>query len=209
VNKSKTRNDQRSRRRASVRLRGYDYSSEGAYFVTINTAERECSLGTIALGEMHLSMIGEIVDECWLALVLDLPGVFLDVYQIMPNHLHGIIVLLGSAHSDASRDLINQIPTGGSRHQANVPSMGVRTGLTSSRVAPESTFPLMRYPKQTLGKVIRHFKAKATKRIHDAGFPDFVWQSRYHDRIIRNCHELDHIRRYIHENPVRWSSTRK
>jgi putative transposase len=62
----------------------------------------------------------------------------------------------------------------------------------------------MKTPQQTLGKIIRHFKAKAAKKIHDTGFTGFRWQSKYHDRIIRNEDELDRIRLYIRNNPVNW-----
>jgi REP element-mobilizing transposase RayT len=63
----------------------------------------------------------------------------------------------------------------------------------------------MTNPKQTLGKIIRHFKAKATKKIHDAAFSNFGWQGRFHDHIIRDDDDLEHVREYIRNNPIRWS----
>ena len=185
-------NSERHHRR-SIRLKGYDYSAEGSYFVTICVKDRECVLGEIVEADMHLSAIGEIIRQCWAALADDLPNVMLDGYQVMPNHFHGIVVLFEHRRDLIGRDLINQIPTG------NIP-----TGVDDSRFGPTLAWRQMENPKQTLGKVIRHFKAKATKRIHDAGFGSFQWQSRFYDRIIRNEEELDRIRDYIQENPRNW-----
>jgi len=115
----------------------------------------------------------------------------------MPNHFYGIVVLRESPRGDLiRRDLINQIPTGESQ---------IPTGLNESRFGPVAGWQQMKNPRQTLGKIIRHFKAKATKRIHDAGF-GFQWQSKYHDRIIRNEDELDRIRLYMRNNPLNWQN---
>ena len=76
-------------------------------------------------------------------------------------------------------DLINQIPT-------------------------KSNFPLMKNPKMTLGKIIRHYKAHSAKYIHDSGYVDFQWQPLFYDRIVRNDKELDNIRDYIINNPLKW-----
>ncbi|MBM4161168.1 MAG: transposase [Ignavibacteria bacterium] len=171
--------------RQSIRLQGYDYSSEGSYYITVCTHNRECQLGDVVNDEMRLSRIGEIVWECWLEIPKHFSDVTLDEYQIMPNHVHGIVVIWGNHR----RDLINQIPTG-------IHPAGFRT---------QTNWPLMKNPKQTLGKVIRHFKASASKIIHDRGFPEFGWQSRFHDHIIRSDEELDRIRQYIRNNPLNWS----
>ena len=182
--------------RRSIRLKGYDYSAEGSYFVTICIRNRECVLGDVVDGEMIPSPIGNIVNHCWLELVDDFANLSLDEYQIMPNHFHGIVVLWESPRGDLiRRDLINQIPTG----DTHIP-----TGLNESRFGPVAGWQQMKNPKQTLGKIIRHFKAKATKKIHDAGFTGFQWQSKYHDRIIRNDDELDRVRNYIRNNPMNW-----
>jgi len=138
---------------------------------------------------MHLSAIGEIVNQCWLELVDDFANLSLDVFQVMPNHFHGIVVLW----DDNRRDLINQIPTN-----------QIPTGLNEFRFGPVPGWQQMKNPKQTPGKIIRHCKAKATKKIHDAGFDGFLWQSKFHDRIIRGDDELDRIRGYIRNNPLNW-----
>jgi len=79
--------------RRSVRLKEYDYSQPGTYFVTICTHERACSLGEVCDGTMHLSRYGESVDTCWREIPLHFPTVMLDVYVVMPNHIHGILMI--------------------------------------------------------------------------------------------------------------------
>ena len=197
--------------RRSIRLRGYDYSAEGTYAVTICTRNRDCTLGEVANGEMTPSEVGRIVDECWLAVPNDLPDVTLDEYQIMPNHVHGIVViwdnhakdLVGNGDSrmdlmcngHSVRDLINQIPPGDQ----------IPLGLVDAKFSGRIDWPSMTNPKQTLGKIIRHFKAKATKKIHDAAFSNFGWQGRFHDHIIRDEDDLERVREYIRNNPLCWS----
>ena len=198
--------------RKSIRLAGYDYSTEGSYFVTICVHDRECILGDVVNGEMVPSRVGDIVNECWMGLENDFNNVTLDEFQIMPDHFHAIVVLWGSPR----RDLINQIPT----KQIQIPTKQIQiptkqlqipteqlqipTGIDDSRFGPVQGWQLMKNPRRTLGKIIRHFKAKATKKIHDADVPDFAWQSKFHDRIIRNAEELERIREYIRANPKNW-----
>ncbi len=89
--------------RRSIRLAGYDYSQSGAYFVTICTVHRACLLGEVLDGEMTLSTLGCVVDECWLWLQNQYEFVELDTYVIMPNHLHGVIFILDSDYTGGSR----------------------------------------------------------------------------------------------------------
>jgi hypothetical protein len=120
-----------SRGRRSLRLKGYDYSAAGSYFVTICVKNRECILGNVINGEMRPSAIGEIVNQCWLELVDDFANVGLDAFQIMPNHFHGIVVLWGNNRWD----LINQIPT--NQIPTNqIPTGDIPTGLDESRFGP-------------------------------------------------------------------------
>lgn len=85
--------------RKSIRLSGYDYSQQGAYYITIVTNKRKCVFGEIIRGEIQLSKIGSIVDNVWLSIPEHFPHVTAEVYQIMPNHIHGIIVIVGARHA--------------------------------------------------------------------------------------------------------------
>ncbi|HCR70650.1 MAG TPA: hypothetical protein DIW23_04325, partial [Anaerolineae bacterium] len=86
--------DPQKHHRRSIRLKDYDYSQAGAYYVTINVQNRECLFGEIVNDEMILNEAGMMVIEQWLALLERFPNIELDVYQIMPNHFHGIIVII-------------------------------------------------------------------------------------------------------------------
>jgi putative transposase len=158
--------------RKSIRLTDFDYSQPGEYFVTICTYNKMCVFGKVSEDKAILSSIGNIAQKCWEDIPTHFPNVELDEYVIMPNHIHGIIVIT------EGRDLINQIPT--------------------------KKFPLMKNPKMTLGKIIRHYKARSAKYIHDSGYVDFQWQPLFYDRIVRNDKEFDNIRDYIINNPLKW-----
>ena len=82
-----------TRSRHTLRLKGYDYAGAGIYFVTICCRQRACLLGEVIRGEMHLSPLGEAVRACWQAIPLHFPHVELDAFVVMPNHLHGIVIL--------------------------------------------------------------------------------------------------------------------
>lgn len=79
--------------RRSIRLQGYDYSQPGGYFITICTHNRKCLFGDVVNGEMILNAFGDIVKNCWLEIPEHFPHVGLDEYVIMPDHVHGIIII--------------------------------------------------------------------------------------------------------------------
>ena len=85
--------DPKKHHRKSIRLPGYDYSQAGAYYVTIVTDQRDCLFGEVVNGEMVLNDFGKIADECWRAIPDHFPLVELGAYVVMPNHVHGIIVI--------------------------------------------------------------------------------------------------------------------
>jgi putative transposase len=96
--------------RRSLRLRDYDYSQEGAYFITICTVNRSTILGRIKDGKMNLSPIGDIIRDLWAGIADYQSGLEIDQYVVMPNHIHGIIVITEKTESPC-RGLINQTPT--------------------------------------------------------------------------------------------------
>ncbi len=168
--------DPKIHHRRSIRLKGYDYTQAGAYFVTIVAWQREMLFGEIVNGEtpqggdVVLNSFGKIVAEKWQWLETQYEYVELGAWVIMPNHLHGILVI-----HDNGR--------GGSR--------------------PAPTPPIKTKP---LGGLIGAFKTVSTKHINllrgTEGIP--VWQRNYYEHIIRNEPEMDRITRYIESNPLRW-----
>ena len=79
--------------RRSIRLKGYDYSQNGVYFVTICVQNRECLFGKIKNGEMILNNAGKMIEKYWHQIPEHYPNVILDVFVIMPNHVHGILII--------------------------------------------------------------------------------------------------------------------
>jgi REP element-mobilizing transposase RayT len=163
----------------SGRLRGWDYSSPGWYFITVCTKGLRCFLGDVVDNQVHLSSVGRIVTEEWQKTARIRPRVKLDDWVVMPNHLHGIIIL------EESRDVQGDVET---------PRRGV------------STLPVLK--SNSLGSIIGQFKSACTKRIRKAGVQEFAWQSRFYDHIIRDESSLREVRQYIANNPMKWELDR-
>lgn len=193
--------------RHSVRVRGYDYSQPGAYFVTICELRKQCIFGQVRGAEVELNRLGEMVRACWLWLGKHYEYVFPDEWIVMPNHLHGIVVIQELDEKGEGRHVLrypgdsatNGVSAGGSRTApTNVATVGSHGG--GSRSAPTRRKPL--------GSLIGAFKTVSTKRVNELrGTPSAVlWQRSYYEHIVRNEVELGQIRQYIRTNPLMWHS---
>jgi REP element-mobilizing transposase RayT len=175
-------------KRTSIRLKGYDYSQPGYYFITICTKNRECIFGIIEYNKVLLNNIGEMVRRWWLELRIKYENIHLDGFVVMPNHIHGILIV-----SD------NEIGVGANlRVRPNKINDNLEKGQTR-RSAP------------TLGDVIRWFKTMTTneyiKYVKQNGWKPIegkLWQRNYYDHIIRKKEDLNKIRQYIKYNPANW-----
>ena len=178
--------------RRSIRLRGYDYSQAGAYFVTICTQNRECLFGEIVDGEINLNPLGEVILKWWDALPNYYPPVELDAFVVMPNHLHGIIVIADS-DDRAGKPRSNNAAVG---------AMSRRPQTGRDDPAPTPT------GKRTLGQLIGYFKFQSTKEINQVRDTAFarIFQRDYYERIIRNEREWNAIAKYIYDNPANWNA---
>jgi putative transposase len=85
--------------RKSPRLRRYDYATAGAYFVTVCARARACVFGESLDDDIRLNRTGQLVKRCWIDLPIHFPGLALDAFIIMPNHLHGIVWLSRAGHA--------------------------------------------------------------------------------------------------------------
>jgi putative transposase len=173
--------------RRSLRLRDYDYSQAGAYFITICTNNRECIFGEVINSEVRLFPFGKIIQMEWANTPKRFPNVQLDVFVIMPNHLHGIII-------------INNVE--------------IRRGNPCGYPINNSN----RYPKEragtspapTLGKIIGAFKSLCIHGFMARSLNIVkLWQRNYYEHVIRNEKELNRIRDYIQNNPLRWEFDRE
>jgi len=186
--------------RKSIRLRGYDYSKEGLYFITICTADRKYLFGKIVpvgvqnfeprqsindseitVGvenlrprrqKMILDDAGEIANRCWLMIPEHFPNVFLHEHIVMPNHVHGIIELTKSP-------------------------VGVQN-FEPRRNEYQKIIP------RSIGSIVRGFKIGVTKWFRNNTDIVKVWQRDYYEHIIRNKHSYGRITDYIIENPNNW-----
>ncbi len=165
--------------RRNTRLRGYNYSQLGSYFVTICVQHHQCIYGPIIDGKMQLNELGRIAIEWWNKIQQHYSSVKTDDYVIMPNHLHGIITLK---------------PVGARSPRPNntSPSVGARS--------PRPKDP------PSLGKIVAYFKYQSTKHINQKhNTPGTrIWQRNYHDHIIRDDNDLQRLRQYIQNNPMKW-----
>jgi len=180
--------DPRKHHRCSIRLKGYDYTQAGAYFVTIVTHDRECLFGEVVDGQMRLNPFGEIVREEWFRTAVVRPYVMLapDEFVVMPNHIHGIIWITGGRGD----------PVGRPYDPVGRPHDNDRDDQRSHGPAAGS-----------VGAIIGQIKSIAAKRINALrGTPAApVWGRNYYEHIIRYETSLNRIRRYIAANPSQWA----
>ena len=178
--------DPQKHHRRSIRLKNYDYSQEGAYYVTIVTWRREFLFGEIVNQEMMLSPYGEIVQKWWEEIPVHFSNVETGAFVIMPNHVHGVIYILDERRGTVSvpHDNVTQYALGG-----ETPPLRAFDGIP------------------TLGQIVAYFKYQSTKemnKVENTGTVTKFWQRNYYEHIIRNEKDLQNKTDYIEANPRLW-----
>jgi REP element-mobilizing transposase RayT len=169
---------------SSARIQTWDYANNGAYFITICTQNREHFFGNIKNGNMQLSEIGKLAQQFWYEIPNHFPMVELGNFVVMPNHVHGILII----------DKTNDEPFVETRH------------CLVSNIETNSIFGSSRFQNQgknTISSIVGSYKSIVTKMSRQIN-PNFGWQSRFHDHIIRNSKSFDNIQNYIEQNPLNW-----
>lgn len=163
--------------RRSIRLCGYDYTQSGAYFVTLRAHGRRHIFGRVENGQIHLSPIGAIADQEWNAIPEHCERITIDTYCVMPNHIHGIIVI--------------------HEQRRNMAPM-----RTSKRIARSFGWPVSR----SLSAIVGSYKSGVTRRVRQLGMSleTPLWQSWFYDHIIRDNVDFFLIKQYIGLNPIFW-----
>jgi REP element-mobilizing transposase RayT len=168
--------------RKKIRLKHYDYTQNGAYFVTICTENRQCLFGDVIDGKMALNDVGKMVENIW----THLPGYFsnidMDTFAMMPNHFHGIIHIL-------RRDGLPR------------PSNGPPCPSDNPKSRPSKPTPT---EKMTLSDYMHRFKSFTTHSYRKQFSDQVLWQNGYYEHIIRNETNLMRIQEYILNNPAAW-----
>ena len=181
--------------RRSIRLAGYDYTRAGAYYITIVTWQREEIFGEVVNGEMQLSSMGRIAEEYWRLIPKHFSLAELEAFVVMPNHIHGIIIL----DDDTPRTGTTPAP--------------IRTGtiyraptLTPGTIyrAPTPTEQFQKPVAGSIPTIMRTYKASVSRRIQKEHHETNIWQRNYYEHIIRDQADYERIAGYILSNPVNW-----
>ncbi len=162
--------------RKSIRLKGYDYSQAGLYFITICCQDRICRFGKIQNREMILNNFGKIAYDEWVKTPEIRKNVELHEFVIMPNHIHAIIRLFDAG-------------------VCNTPQRPFHAGVCDT--PPRS-------PSQTIGAIVRGYKSSVTKQLRSLGFNEQLWQRNYYEHIICDERAYNNIAKYIMNNPAKW-----
>lgn len=173
--------------RRSIRLKGYNYSQAGLYFITLCVVDRTCMFGNVVEGKMQLNDIGQLVEQEWLNTInIRHDDVRLHNYIVMPNHFHAIIeIRRGESHSPqshSSQPHSSQTTNGGNINENKLPQQ-------------------MKSPSKTIGAIVRGFKGAVSRQL---GYS--VWQRNYYEHIIRTDTSYKNISDYIENNPTKWQS---
>ena len=167
---------------SSARLKNWDYGINGAYFITICSREREHFFGEVESidneNEMQFNEIGKLANKFWSEIPIHFPFVELVNYQVMPNHIHGILIINKKNIIDDTTDKVIE----------------VKRNEQMSKISPKSG---------TIPTILRSYKSVVTKNAHYI-HADFEWQERFHDHIIRDTESFDRIQNYIENNVTNW-----
>lgn len=173
-------------RRQSTRLQHWDYGRDAAYFVTICTRDREHFFGRISEGKLQLSPTGVIADIMWYEIKHHAKNVEMGDFVVMPNHIHGIIILNGN-NQNAVDDVVE-------RHAFPLHHIQNKT-IGQQRFQNQG--------KNTLSSIIGSYKSAVTKHAHRLNY-NFAWQPLFYDHIIRDKKAFDTISAYIQNNVQNW-----
>ncbi len=167
----------RSVNRKNTRMKQWDYSRDGLYFITICVKDRHCVFGAVQNKIMRLNNWGRHAYECWQQIPNHFPGVIIDQFVVMPNHVHGIVVIEENHASVGNKYICSLTKNTKSKHRNMM----------------------------KLSKIIATYKAAVTRKINKFSSNNyFQWQRSFHDHIIRNERELINIQNYIFFNPDNW-----
>jgi putative transposase len=209
--------------RKSIRWKGYDYAQKGAYYITICTDARRHWFGRIADAIMHRSPLGELAQRCWNEIPDHMPHVDLGEFIVMPNHVHGIVIIRERIGDDGR----NAMP-GGDGGNMEMPvdhdrdenmtvdhdrKMAIPVDHDRKMAIPvEHDRPLRPIvPVGSLGRIMRAYKSAVSRIAYRDGLVPHgtkIWQRNYWDRVIRDAPEYARITDYIRDNPAKWNRDR-
>jgi putative transposase len=170
--------------RKTIRLQNWDYSSEGIYYITICCLDRKSFFGEVRDHAMILSEIGSTASQYWLEIPNHFPHVKLDEFVVMPNHLHGLLILDYSFV--------------GTRHGVVL--------LQSDKNTYQKVSQFSKPKKNSVSVIINQYKSSVKRWCNRNGYKYFQWQARFYDQIVRDEISIENIREYVYNNPKNWDT---
>ena len=190
--------------RRSIRLKGYDYSQAGLYFITICVHEKKHLFGNIENGEMILNDAGKIANECWLEIPNHFPNAVLHEHIVMPNPVHGVIQLLKNNDTVGIDNYQSLFPHPSPQPTHPSPQPTQPSPQPSPQQPPKNEF--QKIIPRSIGSIVRGFKIGVTKWVHANSEIHTVWQRNYYEHIIRDEQSYQKISEYIVNNPANWKN---
>lgn len=181
---------------SSTRMQNWNYGWKGYYFITICTYKRICYFGEICNGKMILSQAGETAKDEWLRSPVIRPdmNLTLDEWVVMPNHIHGILIIGRNEFNNKEKNPAINTTNGDD---------DIKNSIHLEKEQQNKFGP----QRKNIGSVIRGYKSSVTTQVRK-NIPDFEWQERFHDHVIRDEESLNRIRLYIKNNPRNWKGDR-
>ena len=201
---------------SSARLQNWDYGANGAYFITICTKDMQHFFGEVVDKKMILNSVGELAEEYWIEILKEFPYVEFGNFQIMPNHIHGILIIDKSVvpATVETRFIASNLDGIIEDERSKDDADSSETRLIAS--VQEQEPPLQQDDQvggfagennpmlsDNISRIIRWYKGRCTFEMRKIN-PNFGWHPRFHDHIIRNSESFERIQNYIEENPARW-----
>lgn len=186
----------------SVRLKNWDYRNNGAYFITINTANRYHFFGEIENNEMQLSKIGKLAATFWEEIPNHFPHIELGNFVVMPNHTHGILIV-NNVKSLHCNDSNNNEPLMKNNESVTVNNKSLQCNDSTADNEQNQHYSDISPKSGSISTIIRSYKSVVSKHAHLLN-SNFNWQSKFHDHIIRNSDSFENIQNYIENNPINW-----
>ena len=190
----------------STRLPNRNYGANGWYFVTICTKNSTCFFGDVIVGQVQLSTIGKIAQQFWAEIPNHFVHTYIDAYVVMPNHVHGIVVIDRPPTSlIVTSNATNNVET---RHVASLHHDGQNcVFLQQTDTDQFNKFAPLK--PGSLQAIVHAYKSSVTRWCRKNGFNNFSWQPRFYDHIIRADGSLNRIQKYIINNPAKWAEDRE
>ena len=187
--------------RKSIRLKGYDYTQAGLYFVTICLQNRKCLFGDVINGTMQLNDSGRMIEKWYYELENKFPDIQCGTHIVMPNHFHCVIHNVGADLRVCPNDNTKPFDNGQTQRSAPANILGEHKPILGEHAGSPLHRVVQWFKTMTTNEYIRNVKSNKWQR-----FDGKLWQRNYWEHIIRNEKSHQNISEYIIKNPIKWNA---